>query len=192
MLFMRRAKEVIMTAIGYFNAFRAFGADVLLLALGVTLVTSLLKKTVMKKCPGKAFVFLPFALGAVLYAAYRAVATMSAAPFTEELAQTLEGGFACGCASTLYYVVYKQFFRRADRSGKETSVLSPLLEGFVPEEALDAAAEELTAGYGALPEEERRGFIRETFAKYALPDLTEAETEAVILLVERYLSAIFA
>ena len=51
-----------MTALQFFNAFRTFGADILLLALGVTLFTSLLKKTVMKNCNKKAFVFLPFAI----------------------------------------------------------------------------------------------------------------------------------
>ena len=37
-----------MSAIQYLSAFRTFGADVLALALGVTLVTSLFKKTVFK------------------------------------------------------------------------------------------------------------------------------------------------
>ena len=100
-----------MSAIQYLSAFRTFGADVLALALGVTLVTSLFKKTVFKNRSKKLFVFLPFALGFVFYAVYRAIAARSAIPFTGELFRTCEGGFACGCAATLYYVVYEQFFR---------------------------------------------------------------------------------
>ena len=95
-----------MDTIKYLSVFRAYGADVLLLALGVTLLTSLLKKTVMKNCPKKLFVFLPFAIGIVCYAVYRALATLSAAPFTTELAKTVEGGFASGCAATLYALFY--------------------------------------------------------------------------------------
>ena len=63
-----------MSAIQYLSAFRTFGADVLALALGVTLVTSLFKKTVFKNRSKKLFVFLPFALGLVFYAVYRAIA----------------------------------------------------------------------------------------------------------------------
>ena len=91
-----------MSAIQYLSAFRTFGADVLALALGVTLVTSLFKKTVFKNRSKKLFVFLPFALGLVFYAVYRAIAARSAIPFTEELFRTCEGSFACSCAATLY------------------------------------------------------------------------------------------
>ena len=101
-----------MSAIQYLSTFRLYGWDVLLLAGGVTLLTSLLKKTVLKNAPKKLFVFLPFALGIVLYAIYRSLVTLSAEPFTTGLAATVEGGFACGCAATLYYVVYEQFFRK--------------------------------------------------------------------------------
>ena len=131
-----------MTAIQYLNAFRVYGADVLLLALGVTLLTSLLKKTAMKNCPKKVYVILPFALGLVFYAVYRAIATMSAKPFTADLLVTLEGGFACGCAATLYYVVYEQFFR-----SRTLPPVSELLHGVVPEEKIAEAAGELTAGW---------------------------------------------
>ena len=91
------------------SAFRLYNADVLLLALGVTLLTSLLKKTVMKSFDRKFFTLLPFGIGLALYAAWRMATTGSFRPLWE--LQTLEGGFGCGCAATLYYVVYEQFFR---------------------------------------------------------------------------------
>ena len=105
-----------MSAIQYLSAFRLYGWDVLLLAGVVSLLTTLLKKTVFEGAPKKLFVFLPFAIGIVLYAVYRAIVTLSVQPFTSDFTMTLEGGFACGCAATLYYVIYEQFFRKADSS----------------------------------------------------------------------------
>ncbi len=101
-----------MSAIQYLSAFRLYGWDVLLLAGAVSLLTALLKKTVLQNAPKKLYVFLPFALGILLYAVWRALVTLSAEPFTTGLAATLEGGFGCGCAATLYYVIYEQFIRK--------------------------------------------------------------------------------
>ena len=101
-----------MSAIQYLSAFRLYGWDVLLLAGAVSLLTALLKKTVLQNAPKKVYVFLPFALGILLYAVWRALVTLSAEPFTTGLATTLEGGFGCGCAATLYYVIYEQFIRK--------------------------------------------------------------------------------
>lgn len=100
-----------MTILQYLSAFRLFGGDVLVLGLAVTIAVSVLKKTALKNAPKKLFVFLPFALGTIVFAAFRCLAELSAAPLTSDLAATFEGGFACGCAATLYYVVYEQFLR---------------------------------------------------------------------------------
>jgi hypothetical protein len=160
-----------MTAIQYLNAFRVYGADVLLLALGVTLVTSLLKKTVFKHCLKKACVFLPFAVGLVFYAAYRALVTLSAEPFTSGLAATFEGGFACGCAATLYYVVYEQFFRAKE----PLPPVAALIEGIVPEEAIAETAETLIAGAREKTDETLCAFVKETLEARADESVTEAE-----------------
>lgn len=173
-----------MTAIKYLSAFRLYGADVLLLALGVTLVTSLIKKTVMKNCSKKAYVFLPFALGIVFYAAYRMIAEKSFVSVFTDLS-TVEGGFACGCAATLYYVIYEQFFRA---NGESVSALSPLLEGYIPEENVSAAAEELLGGVGKTGEE-LTAFVEETLRRYADP-ISEAELELLVKLVSEYLATI--
>lgn len=103
-----------MSAIQYLSTFRLYGWDVLLLAGAVTLLTALLKKTVLKNASRKLYVFLPFAIGILLYAAYRGLVTLSPLPFTTNLAATIEGGFGCGCAATLYYVIYEQFFRKRE------------------------------------------------------------------------------
>lgn len=204
-----------MSAIQYLSTFRLYGWDVLLLAGGVTLLTSLLKKTVLKNAPKKLFVFLPFALGIVLYAIYRALVTLSAEPFTTGLAATVEGGFACGCAATLYYVVYEQFFRKrptadtgaADGAGESETPdtgaaddadtdmgesippVAPLLEGFVPEETRHAVAHSLTEGARGKTGDALRTFVRETLFS-AAPAATEAELLALTELVAAYLSSL--
>ena len=204
-----------MSAIQYLSTFRLYGWDVLLLAGGVTLLTSLLKKTVLKNVPKKLFVFLPFALGIVLYAIYRALVTLSAEPFTTGLAATVEGGFACGCAATLYYVVYEQFFRKrptadtgaADGAGESETPdtgaaddadtdmgesippVAPLLEGFVPEETRHAVARSLTEGARGKTGDALRTFVRETLFS-AAPAATEAELLALTELVAAYLSSL--
>ena len=204
-----------MSAIQYLSTFRLYGWDVLLLAGGVTLLTSLLKKTVLKNAPKKLFVFLPFALGIVLYAIYRALVTLSAEPFTTGLAATVEGGFACGCAATLYYVVYEQFFRKrptadtgaADGAGESETPdtgaaddadtdmgesippVAPLLEGFVTEETRHAVARSLTEGARGKTGDALRTFVRETLFS-AAPAATEAELLALTELVAAYLSSL--
>ena len=168
------------------SAFRVYNADVLLIALGVTLLTSLLKKTVMKNVSRKLYVFLPFLVALVVYAVYRALVTLSATPFTTELFKTLEGGFATGCAATLYYVFYEQFIR-----GKATGVspLLPLLE-VIPEGKRTEAANKLYADSKALPVEEREAFFKEHLNDYADPPLDEAETAAVSKLLAEFMASL--
>ena len=173
-----------MDTIKYLSVFRAYGADVLLLALGVTLLTSLLKKTVMKNCPKKLFVFLPFAIGIVCYAVYRALATLSAAPFTTELAKTVEGGFACGCAATLYYCIYEQFLR----TKATANPLIPLLE-IIPEESREAAAKELMEKCSDKPREELLLPVEETLRAYA-PEASDTDVKALSRFLCAYLAEI--
>ena len=196
-----------MSAIQYLSTFRLFGWDVLLLAGGVSLLTALLKKTVLKNASKKLYVILPFALGIVLYAVYRALVTLSAAPFTAELAATLEGGFACGCAATLYDVVYEQFFRKtadgqaadtgtADDGGSQdadaggaASPVAPLLEGYVPEETRAEVAQALYEGARGKTGDALRTFVRETLFS-AAPAATEAELIALTELIAAYLASL--
>ena len=180
-----------MTAFQFLNAFRTFGADVLLLALGVTLITSLLKKTVMKNCNKKVFVFLPFIIGLVVYAVFSALVTLSAAPFTTELLITLEKGFSCGLAATLYYVLYEQFFR-APKSEAPKSPLSPLLDGIVPDDKKEEAAASLIKKCDGVEKEQLPEVIREALLPYVSPELTEMELSATILILTQYLSTLKA
>lgn len=176
-----------MTALQFFNAFRTFGADVLLLALGVTLITSLLKKTVMKNCNRKIFVFLPFAIGLIVYAVFAALITLSADPFTEHLSETVEKGFSCGFAATLYYVVYEQFFR-APKNTEQKDPLFVLLDGIVPAERTEEVIASLNETSAGAEKEKLPEIIREALISYASPDLSEAEREAAVLILAKYFS----
>ena len=177
-----------MTALQFLNAFRTFSADVLLLALGVTLLTSLLKKTVMKNCNKRVFVFLPFAIGIVVYAVYAALVSLSADPFTKDLLQTLEKGFSCGLAATLYYVVYEQFLRSPKNAAEAVDPLYTLLDGIIPEEKMEEAIASLTEKSVGVEKEQLPEVIRETLLPYVSPELSEAETGAAVTILTQYFS----
>lgn len=172
-----------MTVVQIVGALRLYGADVLLIALGVTLLTSLIKRTLLKNFSGKVYVFLPFAIGVLIYACYRMIITLSAAPLTEELLSTCEGGFACGSVATIYYVVYEQFLRRGKT---ELSPLLPLLEGFVPEELKEAVADALIGGYKAVERENLPAFVLEAL-KSIVPELSDGDAELCSRLVSEFL-----
>lgn len=169
-----------MTFLQYLGTFRLYSVDVLLLALGVTFFVSFLKKTVLKNLTARAYVVLPFALGILLYAIYRMILTSSTDPLGTDFGLTLEGGFATGCAATLYYVVYKQFFR----AEKTSSPISPLLEGIVPEEKREEAAQNIYQGSLNLPEEALDAYLLEQLQKYADKSVTEEDLVCVKELVK--------
>lgn len=175
-----------MTALQLFGALRLYGVDVLLLALGVTLLTALLKKTVLKNASKKLYVLLPFLIGFVLYAVYRMIATLSVIPLTEEFVSTLEGGFGCGCAATLYYVLYEQFFR-ATATAKEVSPLLSVLDGIVPDDVRAEAEEALLEGTSCETDEERLTYLKETLARYASPELSPEELDFYAQIIAEFL-----
>lgn len=175
-----------MTIMQYLNAFRLYGLDVLLLALGVTLVTALLKKTLLKNAPKKLYLFLPFLIGLVFWCIYRAIADRNFLFLTENFPQTLESAFACGCAATLYYVVYEQFFRTKAEGGS-SEPLSPLLEGYVPEEKREEAARALDEGATGLEGDALRAFVSQTLTAYADETVSEADIVAAAAVIAEFI-----
>lgn len=174
-----------MTFLQYLSVFRLYSANVLLLALGVTLTTSLLKKTVLKNASRKFFVFLPFMLGFFFYGAYQAALTKSAAPFCADVALTAEGGLATGSVATLYYLVYEQFLRK--RTGGTVSPFYELLSGIVPEEKRQRVADEAYEGAKDLPEHELSAYFAEMLANACDPALLPEELEAYVKLMKNIL-----
>ncbi len=172
-----------MTVIELYGTLHRYGVDVLILALGVTLLTSLLKKTVMKSVSKKVFVFLPFGLGILIYALY-SIFTRGGLCFTADAVTTLlKGGLETGCAATLYYVFYEQFLR-----GKFVmDPLLPLLE-CVPEERRQEASEAIRDA--AMGDADAFQGIREQLAQYADPPLTEEELSATAELLKEFLDTL--
>ncbi len=174
-----------MSFIEIVNTLRTLGVDVLLLALGVMFIVSLLKKTVMKNVPKKLFIFLPFVVGIALYAIFRALVTMSPAPFTSDIVQTLKGGFACGCSATLYFVLYEHLV-----SGKEVSPFYPLLEGLVPEKKRKEAANTLYKGCKDLPGDACKTYLMEHLNTYCEPPMSEEELSEIASILTEFLSSV--
>ena len=174
-----------MNAIHYLSAFRVYGTDVLLLALGVTLLTSLLKKTVLKNVSKKVFVALPYLLGFVAYLVYRMIVTLSVAPLTQTPCLTLEGGFAVGCAATLYYVVYEQFFRA--NKGEKADVLAPILKELLPEENVAPVSALLKSAHAEQTDEEFSATARTALRENGA-DLSDAELDFYVALIAKYLA----
>lgn len=164
--------EVFMTIMQFLSTFRFYQPDVLLLALGVTLGVSLLKKILPKSCPKKIYLFAPFLLGIALYGAYAVIREGNALPLKSDLAQTVDSGFSCGCVATLYYLIYEQFFRGTKKKSQPS--LSTLLEGIVPEENREAALNALLNANGKEGEELSR-FVRETLSEYGEKTLSDVE-----------------
>ncbi len=174
-----------MTVIELYGALQRYGVDVLLLAFGVTLLTSLLKKTVMKKVSKKVFVFLPFGLGILIYTLYSILSRGGLCFTAEEIAALFRQGFSTGCAATLYYAIYEQFLR-----GKFTAdPLGPLLECVPKEKRQEASAAILSACENA-GEKDPEEVIAEQLKIFADPPLPEEELSLTARLLKEYISSV--
>lgn len=174
-----------MTFLQYLSVFRLYSASTLLLALGVTLTTSLLKKTVLKNASKKLFVFLPFLLGILVFCAYRAIVTRSLAPFTDDFCETAEGGLHTGSVATLYYLVYEQFLRK-----KSTGKVSPfyeMLAGLVPEEKRTEISNELFEKAKSLPEAQRAEYLAQALLNECERTLSPEEVTAYVKMMQSIL-----
>ena len=168
-----------MTVMELYGILRRCGVDVLFLALGVTFLTSLLKKTVMKSANRKVFVFLPFGLGILIYALYSVIARGTC--FTaEDISDVIGAGFSTGSAATLYYVFYEQFLR-----GKTMDPLLPLLV-CIPDEKRAEASEKLRS----LGNTDGEMTAEEILREYADPPLSEEELKLTASLLREYLASI--
>ncbi len=173
-----------MTVIELYGVLRRYGVDVLLLALGVTLLTSLLKKTVMKSVGKKVFVFLPFGLGILIYALY-SISTRGCAAFVGgEWTSVLGGGLSTGSAATLYYVFYEQLLR-----GKIVmDPLEPLLT-CVPEDKRAEASAAISEAFAA-EKEDRLSAISAQLEAFCDPPLPKEELLCLASVLEGYLTAL--
>lgn len=150
-----------MSLIQIFNTFTFYGIDVTLLGLLTMLTTQLIKKLAFKKANKKLVTFLPFMLGTLFYAVYAGLRNMSFTYLINEYATILEHGISVGAIATLYYVLYEQFVREKNNLSETESIISTLIEGYVPEGSVEKAAKEIAqaiekdvTGNGALRAQE--------------------------------------
>ena len=129
-----------MSLIQIIDAFTFYGIDVIVLAAATALITQVIKLTLFRRAQKKTVTFLPFLIGALLYAAYAAVRNLSVIYVIENYIDVLEHGVSVGATATLYYVMYEQFVREKDGLSTTEKVITTLIEGYVPDENVELAA----------------------------------------------------
>lgn len=129
-----------MTIIQIIDTFTFYGVDVILLAWLTNIIVHLLKISVLRKMQKKLLTFVPFIVGTVLYAVYAAIRNLSLPYIFINYTSVLEHGISVGAASTLLYVIYEQFVRQEKSFTASENVIKTLIEGYVPEEKLEATA----------------------------------------------------
>ena len=128
-----------------FNAFEKYSLDILFLALIVVIITSFIKRIVLKNKFKKIITFVPFIVGIAVYILYMYVLENVA---LEKLLtmENFNSGFKTGGISTVYYIFYEQFIR----GKKEITTLSiptlaveGILSAIVIKAFLESTAEEI-------------------------------------------------
>lgn len=125
------------------DTFNLYGFDITALAAVTCIIVQVLKLTALKKCKKKVITFLPFVIGVILYAVYVSICKMSAVYVFENIAEVLECGFAIGSLSTVLYVGYEQLIREKTYSSGMEGVISTLIEGYVPSDAVESVAKQI-------------------------------------------------
>ncbi len=129
-----------MTLLEILDAFTFYGLDIMLLAALTTICVQLLKISVLKKCQKKILTFLPFIVGCLLYGAYSVLYGMDFSILITDYVGIMEHGFSVGALSTIIYVWYEQFIRGKSAKSATEGVISTLIEGYVPSDAVNDAA----------------------------------------------------
>lgn len=111
--------------------------DVILLAALTAVCVQIVKVTVFKRKKKKLLTFLPFLVGTVFYAAYAALKNWSVSYLLDEYTTILEHGISVGAVATLLYVLYEQFVREKSGLSTTQSVISTLIDGYVPSDNVE-------------------------------------------------------
>ena len=172
-----------MSFIQIFNTFTFYGFDVTALALLTVISTQVIKKLFFKNAKKKLVTFLPFILGTLFYAVYAAVRNLSVYYVLNEYVSIMEHGISVGATATLYYVLYEQFVREKSGLSTTESVISTLIEGYVPTDSVEKAAKAVAeaierdvTGNGALR-------TQEILAEYSNGEITERDVQLLSKLI---------
>lgn len=170
-----------MSVIQIIDAFAFYGFDVILLAALDCAAVQLLKKTLLKNCNKKLYTFLPFIFGVIFYAAYACIKNLSFCCLIENYVEILEHGFSVGALSTVVYIWYEQFLRNKQQTSASESIISTLIEGYVPTDGLEDAAKEIASAL----ERDVTGGGAQKIAEILLEKGNEEITESDVKLLAR-------
>lgn len=153
-----------------------YGVDVAVLGVVTSLLTQILKTTLLKKAPNKIYTFLPFALGTVLYFFYAAASHASFLYAAENFALVMERGVSVGAAATMVYVIYEQFIRgNCPDAGIAELAVKALLKDFLKEDKLDDVAKKIVCEFDGtdlvLAEQTVEKYISEAAGEVSAADL---------------------
>lgn len=165
------------------NTFTLYGFDIGGLAVITSFLTQLFKNLLFKNKQKKLATFLPFILGTLLYAVYAAVRNLSFVYLIENYVSVLEHGISVGAVATLYYVLYEQFVRVKDNLSETESVISTLIEGFVPSKNVEAAAKAVTAAIEKDVTGNGAQKAREIILSYSDGNISENDIELLSRLI---------
>lgn len=170
-----------MTIFEIIDAFTFYGLDVIFLAAVTCATVQLFKKTLLKNCQKKVITFLPFVIGSILYGAYAALINLSFKYLLDNHVAVMEHGFSVGALSTLIYVWYEQFVRNKKTGGVTESVISTLIESYVP----DGELEEIAATIARAIEKDVTGDGAKKTAEILLSHKVDEVTESDIKVLAR-------
>lgn len=123
------------------SVFSFYGIDMMMLALGTTILVQILKLTILRRVQKKILTFLPFVLGTILYGVYVGLVNHSVAYPLDHYVDVVERGFSIGTTATLAYVIYEQFVRGGSNLTATQAIVVNLLDGYVPKQQARKVAE---------------------------------------------------
>lgn len=112
-------ERIYLTYIEIIDFITFYGVDVAVLGIITSVLTQILKTTLLKNAPNKLYAFLPVIIGTVLYAIY---SLLSHGLGCGDFAIALEKGFSVGAAATFIYAIYEQFARGKSKLPTEENV----------------------------------------------------------------------
>lgn len=159
----------------FFTYLKQFNADILLVGAAVWALDLLLGKTLLKKAPARVTAFLPFLMGAALYAAYAAATGGFANSLTAD--EVISAGITCGSLATVINVVCGKLTSGGSGKVSRADCVKQLLAGWK-----ELTCEEAQALADAAASDEQK-------ARALLADIVGEETAKLLFPALKAVSA---
>lgn len=162
-----------------------YGVDVAVLGILTSVLTQILKTTVLKNAPNKLYAFLPVIIGVLLYAVY-ALATKSFYDF----GTILEKGFSVGAAATVIYVIFEQFTRGNVRLPSAEKVVEAMIADCIDAEMLSSVAKKIEDEFDCSDLQSSTERIAEVLLESSQGEADEQGFTALAMLIAQTLARI--